>query len=115
MIAPHILLLSSFLTIMWGIYLIFTIKDYRRVRLLRVSKEAADNALYRRKGDTVAAFRRMIVAFCVFTLPASFVFRTACVLLGVGDETTAQITFFALVGPNVVGSIFAVVSLAFDG
>ena len=105
MIAPHILVLSSFLSIMWGIYLANTVADYVRIRTVEG----------RRRGDTVTALTRVVVAICVFSLPFSFVFRTACVLLGMGDDTAAQITFFALVGPNVVGSIFAVVSLRFDG
>lgn len=98
-IAPHILGLALFLSVMWGIFFIHTVQDYRR----------ADG-----RKETVIAFRRMIVAVCVWLLPVSFVFRTACVLLGVGDDVVGQIAFFAMVGPNVVGSIFAVVSLKYD-
>jgi hypothetical protein len=104
MIAPHILAISAFLSVMWGIYLAFTVTDYVKVKSYRD----------RRKGETVAAFRRMLVAFCVFSLPFSFVFRTACVILGIGDDVAGQVAFFALVGPNVVCSIFAVTSLRYD-
>ena len=103
-IAPHILALSLFLSVTWGIYLIFTVRDYLSVRT-RAGRE---------RGDLVASFRRMLVAICVFSLPASFVFRTVCVLAGVGDDLISQILFFALVGPNVVCSLFAVISLRYD-
>lgn len=102
MIAVHILLLSIFLTLTWGLYLIHSINGY-----LHVKQSAPSN---RRKTDLPAALRRLIVAICVWTLPASFVIRTGSVLLGVGGDTTNQILFFALTGVNVVGSLFCAVS-----
>ena len=107
MIAPHILVISGFLSVLWGIYLAYTIGDYRATR-------ARPSDRQRRRGDVVRAFRRMLVAICVFTLPFSFVFRTLCVVIGIGDEQAAQVAFFSLLGPNVVGSIFAVASLRYD-
>lgn len=101
MIATHIFILGLFLSVMWGIYFVYTVLDYR------ASRGKGYKVL-------VAAFRRLIVALCVFLLPFSLMFRTACVLLGVADEITSQIIFFALVGPNVVGCIFVVVSLRYD-
>lgn len=98
-IAPHILGLALFLSVMWGIFLAYTINEYRGAR---------------GRKEIVVGFRRMIVALCVFLLPFSLVFRTTCVLLGLGDDVIGQIAFFALVGPNVVGCIFAVVSLRYD-
>lgn len=103
-IAPHILGLAIFLSLGWGFYLVFTIYKWIKAREKRRNDEE------RRKGDVVASFRQMLVAICVFSLPFSLVFRTAAVLAGVGDATVGQIAFFALVGPNVVGSIFAVVT-----
>ena len=116
-IAPHILVLALFLSVTWGIYLIYTVNDYRMVKTRRVVStkqgfEPLDGE--RRRGELVAAFRRMLVALCVWSLPFSFVIRTSMVLAGFGDDLIGQIVFFALVGPNVVGSIFAVVSLRFD-
>lgn len=104
-IAPHILALAVFLSVMWGLYLAYTIYDYRQAKTRPVE---------RRKGDVVAALRRMLVAFCVFSLPFSLVVRTALVLAGFGNDLIGQIVFFSLVGPNVVGSIFAVVTTIED-
>lgn len=104
MIAWHVFALCAFLSVMWGIYLAFTIVDYRTTLATAA----------RRRSDIVSAFRRMVVAFCLFFLPFAFVVRTFCVLVGVGDEAAAQVTFFAFVGPNVLGSIYAVVSLRYD-
>lgn len=105
MIAWHIFAICAFLSILWGIYLAYTIADYREVKA---------NQHLARRGDTVKALRRMVVAVCVFCLPFAFVFRTAMVLAGFGQDQIGQVVFFAIVGPNVVGSIFAVVSLRYD-
>ena len=112
-IAPHILALAVFLSLTWGVYLLYTINDYLAAKG-RIGTNTAQGQLpagNRRRGDVVAAFRRMVVALCVWSLPFSIVFRTASVLFGMGEEQVAQITFFALAGPNVVGSIFAAVSV----
>ncbi len=95
--APHILAISFVLSIIWGIYLVYVIREFVR------SKGRAD----RRKTDKVVAFRRMIVGICVFLLPFSFVFRTASVLIGISGDQINQITFFALLGANLVGSLYA--------
>lgn len=107
MIAPHILGLSAFLSIFWGIYLVFTVQDYGRVRAFRPPGT-------RRRGDLISAFRRMLVALSLWSICFAYVFRTASVLLGFGDTSAAQIAFFAIIGINVPSAIFAVVSLKYD-
>jgi hypothetical protein len=103
-IAPQILAIAGFLSITWGVYLGGTIVSYRG--LLKHPN--------RRRQDVVVALRRFVVAFCIWLFCFSFVFRTALVLMGAGDEFVGQIVFFALLGTNVVGSLFACVSLWFD-
>lgn len=107
MIAPHILVISIFLSITWGGYLLYTVQDYLRVR----GRRSADP---RRRGDVVTAFRRMVVAFCLWLICAAYVFRTACVLVGLGDAVAGQVVFFSLIGSNVAGSLFALISLRYD-
>lgn len=104
-IVPHILIVSLFLSVMWGIYVVSRIREYLRVRL------QAD----RRRGESVKALRHLLVAVCVWTIAFAYVFRTITVLVGVDDTASGQITFFALLGINIVGSIFSVASLGFDG
>lgn len=101
-IAPQIFTLTAFLSVTWGIYLGHTIGAYRRA--LRT----------RGRGLIVREFRRMVVAFCLWLICFSFVFRTALVLVGLGDEWVGQLLFFTLAGSSVLGSVFAVVSLWFD-
>ena len=105
MIAPQVLAITSFLSIMWGIYLFSTIQEYNTARTARTN---------RRRGDTISAFRRMVVAFCLWLICFSYVFRTFMVLIGLGDIVTSQVMFFALLGTNIPGSIFAVISLRLD-
>lgn len=99
-IAPQIFVLALYITIMWAIYFSWTIRDY--VAPLTIVR------------PRVAAFRRLLVALCVFAFPASVLLRTGLVLLGVGEDTIGQLSFFVLAGTNVVGSTYAVVSLIFD-
>lgn len=107
MIAPQILAISAFLSLTWGGYLAFTVVDYLATR-------HRQHTATRRRGDVVAAFRRMVVAFCLWMICFAYVFRTVIVLAGFGDAAAGQISFFALLGTNVVGSIFALVSLRYD-
>lgn len=104
MITPHILLVSIFLSTTWGIYLVYTIGDYRHIRA----------GAGRRRGEVVVAFRKIVVALSLWAICFAYVFRTLCVLAGLGDESAGQVTFFALLGVNIVGSIFVVSSLWFD-
>jgi hypothetical protein len=97
-------LIAAALVVTWGFYFGYTVIDY-------VKTSRGPN---RRKGDLVASFRKMVVALCVWMLPLGVLTRTALVLAGFGDETAAQVLFFALVGTNIPGSIFVVVSLRFD-
>ena len=101
-IAAQTFVLVLYLTVMWGIYFAHTIREYRR-------PEATTPRRLR-----VANFRRAVVGLCVFALPASFLLRTLLVLMGAGNEVIGQILFFALAGPNVIGSTFVVISLRFD-
>lgn len=100
----QILALSLFLSTTWGIYLIGTIREYLIVR----------GRKFRRREDLVIALRRFVVALCVWLFVFSYAFRVGSVFFGVQDEVAALIVFFALLGSNVVGSIFAVISLWLD-
>lgn len=116
-IAPHILILASFLSVMWGIYLGYTIREYRKVlhELTTKRPEPPDfSSAPRRRGEILAALRKMVVAGCMFLFVFSFVFRTAMVLLGLDDQTVGVVIFFALAGSNVLGSIYVVASLFLD-
>jgi hypothetical protein len=103
-ITPHVFFITVFLTVTWGFYFAYTVLDYLRLR------QSTD----RRRGDLVAAFRKVVVALCVLMLPLGFLVRTTLTLAGLGDAFGGQVLFFALVGTNVPGSIFVVVSLRFD-
>jgi hypothetical protein len=100
----EVFLLATFLSVTWGIYLISVIQEWLRVHDNRTSK----------RGDLISAFRRLLVALAVWLLPFAFFVRTGLVLTGNGDLILGQIAFFALTGANVVGSLFAVISLRYD-
>ncbi len=102
--APQILFIATVLTVLWGVYLLGTIRLYVQ----------AKNKHDRRMQDLVIALRRVVVAFCAWLFPFSFVFRTLCVILGVEDVVIGQIIFYSLLGANVTGSIYAIVSLWYD-
>lgn len=97
----QILAITGFLSVTWGIYAVYTIKDYLRFR-------------GQGRGTTVTYLRRVIVAFCLWLFVFSFFFRIVSVYFGVSDDVAGQVTFFSLLGSNVLGSLFAVVSLLFD-
>ena len=103
-VQKQILAISVFLSFTWGVYLIGTIREYLVVR----------NRMFRRREDIVIALRRFIVALCVWLFVFSYAYRITTFALGIETEVVAVIIFFALLGSNVVGSIFAVVSLWFD-
>lgn len=105
---PQVFVLTAFLTTMWGIYLVAAAREYREVR------QGPRVIVLSRQQEIVRAFRRVVVDLCVFALPAAFLLRTGMVLLGLGNDVVGGVVFFALVGPNVVGSIFAVASLRYD-
>ena len=96
--------LSVFLSCTWGSYFAWTIHDYAK------TKGKSD----RHQGDVVAALRRAVVAGDLWMMVFSYAFRTLSVQMGVGNEEVAQIIFFALVGTNIVGSLFAILSIAFQ-
>ena len=101
----QILIISGFLSVVWGIYLIGTIRDYRETRRLMPR---------RRHLDVVSALRRVVVALCLWLFVFSFVFRIGSVYFGLADSISAQIVFFALLGSNVVGSLFAAATIWLD-
>lgn len=103
-IQVQILAVSLFLSLTWGVYLLGTIREYTIVR----------NEKFRRREDIVVALRRFVVALCVWLFVSSYAFRVGSVFFGVQDEVATLIVFFALLGSNVVGSIFAVISLWLD-
>lgn len=99
--------ISLFLSITWGAGLLYSVHEYRQVLTLRRKGE-------RRGGDVVAAFRRVLVLWCLWLIVASVLFRSAFLALGFGETTSATILYFALIGSNVVGSLFFLVSLRYD-
>lgn len=101
---PTVLAISSFLSVTWGIYLIGTLVSYARIK----STER------RRRSDRVVALRRFTVAFCIWLFCFSFAFRQVMLLLGVESDIIPSLIFFSLTGTNVVGSIFAMISLKYD-
>lgn len=100
----QIFLITGFLSVTWGIYLVGTVREYVKIR----------STIIRRRQDLVVALRRVVVAICVWLFVFSFCFRIICTYFGVNDEISAQLVFFSLLGSNVVGSLFAVVSLRYD-
>lgn len=104
MIAPQILFIASVLSVLWGTYLIGTIRSYQVVK----------GNPHRRRQEVLVSVRDIVVALAAWTFVFSFVFRTSLVLVGVGDDIAGQIVFYALLGVNFTGSIFAIVSLKYD-
>lgn len=98
-IAIQTLLLASFLSLTWGIYLAGSVRDLSRTRGRTHPRPT--------RQDVILAYRRTVVALCLFMLPFSLLIRAAFVVAGLGQETAGQVVFFALVGTNVPGSIFA--------
>lgn len=88
----QVFVIATFLSITWGIYLAGTIWRYR-------------------KKPSIAELRRFTVALCVWLFVFSFVFRTFCVLIGIGNDIAGQIVFFALLGSNVAGSLFCATTI----
>jgi len=116
-IAPHIFLLAAFLSVTWGIYLVYTIREYRRVLHEVTTQRPVPpdfSSAPRRKGEILAALRKMIVAWCQWLFVFSFVFRTGMVLLGLDDQVVGLVIFFTLAGSNVLGSLYVVISLRYD-
>lgn len=104
MIAPHVLAISLILSLAWGTHLIDAVHDYIAVR-------APTN---RRRSEVIKEFRQVIAATCLFSFGVAYVFRTAIVLAGFGDVVAGQIVFFALIGVNVPGAAFLIISRKFD-
>jgi hypothetical protein len=107
-VTPQVFILTAFLTVMWGTYFASALREYGAVR------RGPRVVVLTRQQEIVRAFRRVVVDLCVFMLPAAFVLRTGMVIIGVGNDVVGGVVFFALVGPNVIGSIFAVASLRYD-
>lgn len=103
-IQKQILMISLFLSTTWGIYLFGTIREYLIIR----------ESPMRRRQDVVVALRRFVIALCIWLFVFSYAFRVVSIGLGVEESTVSVITFFALLGSNVVGSIFSIVSLWLD-
>ena len=103
-IAPHIFLMSAFLSLVWGVYLVATALDYRAIARSKT----------RTRADVVRAMRRLVLAFCIWSVAFAYVFRTTMVLIGFSEDVIGQVVFFALLGTNVVGSLFAIISLRYD-
>ncbi len=107
MIAPQILALSAVLSLGWGVCLIAAVLDYRDVR-------TGKNEYRRRRQDVVAAFTRVIILACLWLLTSAYVVRTALVLAGFGTDVVGITLFFTLVGSNVLGCLWTLLSLRHD-
>ena len=99
--------ISLILSVMWGAALAYTVHEYRLALRGRAVGE-------RRSGDVVAAFRRVLALWCLWLICASYVFGTLMIILGLDETVVGRVLFFALLGSNVVGSLFFLVSLRFD-
>lgn len=99
--------ISLFLSLTWGVGLVVSVREYRETLRARRAGE-------RRSGDVVSSFRRVLVLWCLWLIVASVLFRSAFLALGFGETTSATILYFALIGSNVVGSLFFLVSLRYD-
>lgn len=103
-VTPQIFVLVLYLTVMWGFYFLVAVREWiRGPQPTRTEPQ-----------EKVRAFRRVIVSFCLFMLPGSFLLRTGLVILGVGEAQVGVILFFTLAGTNIVGSTYAVYSLRYD-
>lgn len=104
MIAPQIFVLSLVLSIAWGTNLLDAIHDYQAVhrRPLRSRLELAK------------ALRTLVGAICLFSLGFAYVLRTGMVLAGFGELVVGQVLFFALVGVNLPGALFVILSRRYD-
>lgn len=100
MIAPHILLLSLFLSFAWGWHTIDTITEYREYRT-RPNRIESRVAQY---------LRDVVCAVCLESICIAYVLRTAIVLLGFGDQIAGQLLFFVLLGVNIPGALYAIIS-----
>lgn len=100
MIAPQILVLSVFFSVVWGWFAADTINDWRKIRFSGT----------RRKGELADAFRTMLCAISLESICAAYVLRTALVVAGLGDAVAGQVVFFTLLGVNIPAAIFVVVS-----
>lgn len=108
MIAGQVLGLTAFLAVMWGVYFVASLREYLQVR------QGRQLVVVTRRQEIVRAFRRVVVAFCLFSLPLSAAVRSLSVVLGFGPDVGAGVVYFMLVAPNVVGAIFCVASLRYD-
>jgi hypothetical protein len=99
-IAPHILVISILGSIIWGWHTKNAAIDYRQYRT-RADRQAP------RLADK---FRDLICAVCLLSIFMAYVVRTAFVLAGAGEVAAGQIAFFTIMGVNIPGGIFVVVS-----
>jgi TRAP-type C4-dicarboxylate transport system permease large subunit len=107
-IAGQVLALASFLAVMWGIYFVASVREYATTRT------GPERQTRTRRQEVVRAFRKVVVSLCLFLLPLSVCARATSVVLGFDESTTAAVLYFALAAPNVIGSVYAVVSLRYD-
>lgn len=104
MIAPHLLILSIIFSIGWGWHLVDEIHDWRE---LRVSPT-------RTKAQVGSSLRSLLAAFCLESLCLAYLIRTGAVVAGFGDVVAAQIVVFAVLGINIPGFLFAIISRKLD-
>lgn len=99
-ISLQVFALVSFLSLTWGTYLMFTLREFRAARNSKKGRV-----------EMMALYRRSIVAICVFMLPFSLLVRTSLVLMGLGDQLAGQVVFYAFAGTNIPGSIFVALTV----
>lgn len=103
-VTAQIFALAVILTLVWGWHLFDTVNDYRS---LRVNPDRTK----RQMGDS---FRSLIAAACLWSICVGTGLRTGIILLGFGDALGGQVAFFAIMGINIPGGIFAIVSRKLD-
>lgn len=100
MIAPQILVLSLFLSFVWGWHLVDMADDWRKIRRTGT----------RRRGEMADTFRALLCVVALWSICVSYVVRTALIVAGLGDAPAGQVGFFTIIGINIPVAIFALVS-----
>jgi hypothetical protein len=103
-ISPHILVLSAIFGVIWGWHVVDELNDWRDLR------RSPDKT----KMEVGHTFRALICAVCLESICLAYVFRTTCIMIGLGENIAAQVAFFTILGVNLPGGIFTVVSRRLD-
>ena len=110
MITPHILILSAFFSVVFGWHLLDALTDWRDALIVLRTSRRTGVSVRTAARDLSEKMRELLAALCLVSISASYLLRTAAVLLGLGDAIAGQVAFFALLGICIPASIFMVIS-----